>query len=73
MTGCFVVKLYLREWAEARGITPQQLAERAEMTLPTLSQIESGRRGWTSEQLETLARSLTLAPEQLLNSPRERH
>jgi len=45
-------------WREHRGMTQQELAKRAGISTPYLSQIETGKRQGTVETLSAIARSL---------------
>ena len=45
-------------WREHRGMTQQELAKRAGISTPYLSQIENGKRQGTVETLSAIARSL---------------
>jgi DNA-binding XRE family transcriptional regulator len=51
----------IRVWREHRGLTQQQLAEAAGISVPYLSQIESGKRKGTTEVLAALAKELGLS------------
>lgn len=48
----------IKLWREYRGLTQQELADRAGISKPYLSQIETGKRQGTVETLSALARSL---------------
>lgn len=48
----------IKLWRERRGLTQQELARRAGISKPYLSQIETGKRQGTIETLSALARSL---------------
>ena len=48
----------IKLWREHRGLTQQELAKRAGISKPYLSQIETGKRQGTVETLSALARSL---------------
>jgi len=48
----------IKLWREHRGLTQQELANRAGISKPYLSQIETGKRQGTVETLSALARSL---------------
>jgi len=56
----------LRVWREYRGLTQQQLADKAAISKPYLSQIESGKRNGTTEVLQTIAQALNLSLEDIL-------
>ena len=45
-------------WREFRGLTQQELARRAGISKPYLSQIETGKRQGTIDTLSAIARSL---------------
>lgn len=45
-------------WRDYRGLTQQELADRAGISKPYLSQIESGKRQGTVETLAAIARAL---------------
>jgi DNA-binding XRE family transcriptional regulator len=45
-------------WREHRGLTQQELADRAAISKPYLSQIESGKRQGTVDTLAAIARAL---------------
>ena len=47
-------------WREHRGLTQQELASRAGISKPYLSQIETGKRQGTVETLSALARALNV-------------
>ncbi|WP_298267366.1 helix-turn-helix transcriptional regulator [Geobacter sp.] len=48
----------IKLWREYRGLTQQELANRAGISKPYLSQIETGKRQGTVETLSAIARSL---------------
>jgi len=48
----------IKLWREHRGLTQQELATRAGISKPYLSQIETGKRQGTVETLSAIARSL---------------
>ncbi|KAF0220184.1 MAG: helix-turn-helix transcriptional [Geobacteraceae bacterium] len=56
LTGESPIKL----WREHRGLTQQELANRARISKPYLSQIETGKRQGTVETLAAIARSLEI-------------
>jgi len=47
-------------WREHRGLTQQELAQRAGISKPYLSQIETGKRQGTVETLSAIAHSLAV-------------
>jgi DNA-binding XRE family transcriptional regulator len=50
----------VRVWREHRDLTQQQLAEAAGISVPYLSQIESGKRRGSTEVLSAIAKALGL-------------
>jgi DNA-binding XRE family transcriptional regulator len=50
----------IKLWRERRGLTQQELAEKAGISKPYLSQIETGKRQGTVETLSAIARSLDI-------------
>ncbi len=50
----------IKLWRERRGLTQQELAEKAGISKPYLSQIETGKRQGTVETLSALASSLDI-------------
>jgi DNA-binding XRE family transcriptional regulator len=50
----------IRVWREYRGMTQKQLAQVAEISVPYLSQLESGKRKGTTEVLSAIANALGL-------------
>lgn len=55
----------IKLWRDHRGLTQQELADRAGISKPYLSQIESGKRQGTLETLAAIARALDV-PLQVL-------
>jgi DNA-binding XRE family transcriptional regulator len=56
----------VRVWREYRGLTQQQLAGAAGISVPYLSQIESGKRMGSAEVLAAIARELRLSLDDIL-------
>jgi DNA-binding XRE family transcriptional regulator len=56
----------VRVWREYRGLTQQQLAQSAGISVPYLSQIESGKRAGSTEVLASLARGLARSLDDLV-------
>ena len=56
----------IRIWREHRTLTQQQLAEKAGISKPYLSQLESGKRNGTTEVLSNIAQALNVDLEDLL-------
>ena len=58
----------IRVWREYRGLTQQQVADKAGISKPYLSQLESGQRKGTTEVLAAVARALNLSLDDLVMS-----
>jgi DNA-binding XRE family transcriptional regulator len=58
----------VRVWREHRGLTQQQLAQGAGISVPYLSQIESGKRTGSANVLAALAKALELSLDDLVGS-----
>jgi DNA-binding XRE family transcriptional regulator len=56
----------VRVWREYRGLTQQQVAEKAGISKPYLSQLETGQRKGTMEVLSAIARALDVSLEDLV-------
>jgi transcriptional regulator with XRE-family HTH domain len=59
-------KTFIREWRKHRGLTLEQVAERAGMTPGNLSHLERGKQAYTQHALEALASALNTDPASLL-------
>jgi DNA-binding XRE family transcriptional regulator len=58
----------VRVWREYRGLTQQQLAEAAGISVPYLSQLESGKRRGSAEVLAAIAKELELSLDDIVGS-----
>jgi DNA-binding XRE family transcriptional regulator len=58
----------VRAWREYRGLTQQQLAEAAGISVPYLSQIESGTRKGSAEVLAAIAKALELSLDDIVDA-----
>ncbi len=58
----------IRVWREYRGLTQQQLAEAAGISVPYLSQIESGKRQGSPEVLAAIAKALGLSLDDIVDT-----
>jgi DNA-binding XRE family transcriptional regulator len=58
----------VRVWREHRGLTQQQLAEAAGISVPYLSQIESGKRRGSAGVLAAIAKELGLSLDDIVGS-----
>lgn len=59
-------RLFVKEWRQFRGLTQEQLAERAGMSVGNVSQLERGLQGYSTEGLERLADALACDPAHIL-------
>ncbi len=57
---------FVRQWRKYRGLTQEQLAERAGMTVSNVSQLERNVQGYSPEGLQSLADALNCEPKHLL-------
>jgi transcriptional regulator with XRE-family HTH domain len=60
--------IHLRAWREHRGLTQQELADKAGVTQPTVSRIEGGAPA-SLYTLGKLADALNITPTELWNMP----
>ncbi len=58
----------VRVWREHRGLTQKQLAKVAGISVPYLSQIESGKRQGSAEVLAAIAKGLGLSLDDIVGS-----
>jgi transcriptional regulator with XRE-family HTH domain len=58
---------FIKQWRKFRHLTQEQLAGRIDVTAGAISQLESGRIGYTQATLEALAEALSCSPGDLLN------
>ncbi|MGD8791460.1 MAG: helix-turn-helix transcriptional regulator [Anaerolineae bacterium] len=58
----------VRVWREHRGLTQKQLAEAAGISVPYLSQIETGKRRGSAEVLAEIAKALRLSLDDIMDS-----
>jgi transcriptional regulator with XRE-family HTH domain len=63
------VRRRLRELRSERGLTLQQVADRANIDVSTLSRLESGKRRLALDHLPALAAALEVSADELLGSP----
>ncbi len=59
-------RYFFKEWRKYRGYTQAELAEIIGVTAPSISQLESGKQGFTDSTLESLAQALACEPGDLL-------
>lgn len=60
---------FIRHWRKYRGMTQEQLAYAVGMTPSSISQIETGRQGYTDTTLFSIADALNTTPGNLLSGP----
>jgi transcriptional regulator with XRE-family HTH domain len=69
--GKFRPRWRIREWRDHRGLTQEQLAERANMTKSMISEIESGKKRLHDDHIAALSFALGVEePGDLLRNPR---
>lgn len=56
----------LRKWRKFRGLNQERLAGRLDMSTASISQLETGKTGYTQDTLERLAVALDCQPADLL-------
>lgn len=59
-------RTFFRQWREHRGFTQEQLAERLETSVASISRLESGTQPYTQDVLEALADALHTDPASLI-------
>lgn len=57
---------FIREWRKHAGLTQEQLANRLEVAVSTISQLETGKQGYSQPTLEAIADALHCQPADLL-------
>lgn len=57
---------FFKQWRKYRGLTQEVLADRIGLTASSISQLESGKQGFTDSTLEALADALNCTPGDLL-------
>jgi transcriptional regulator with XRE-family HTH domain len=61
-----LVRHYVKQWREYRGLTQDQLAERVDRSRGLISQIEGGITDLTEDMIYALADAMNCAPWDLL-------
>ena len=56
----------IRVWRKYRGFTQQQLADKATISKPYLSQLEAGKRNGATEVLQSIALALNVSLEDVV-------
>lgn len=59
-------RTFIREWREHRGLTQEQLADRLDTSVASISRIETGTQPYTQDTLEALADALMTDPASLI-------
>jgi transcriptional regulator with XRE-family HTH domain len=59
-------RTFFKEWRIHRGLSQEQLADRLETSVPSISRIENGTQPYTQDVLEALAEALNTDPASLL-------
>ena len=63
----------IKHWRQKKGLTQNQLAEKAGLTIATIGRIETGiRQGSNITTLQRMADALGISLDKLLNPPKER-
>lgn len=57
---------FIRQWRKHRGLTQERLAERIDMSMSSISQLENGKQNYTQATLEAIADALQCSPGDLL-------
>ncbi len=60
------VPTFLRQWRDYRDMTQERLAALVEMSPPSISQLETGKQGFTDKSLAAFAKALGCSPADLL-------
>lgn len=58
---------FIKEWRKQRGMTQQQLADLVGVVVSSISQLETGKQGYSQSMLENLAKALGCEPWDLLH------
>lgn len=58
--------MFIRQWRLYRHMKMEALASKAGLSVGTISQIETGKQGYTRDSLEAIARALDTRPGYLL-------
>lgn len=59
-------RTFIKEWRKYRGLTQEQLADRVDMAVSNIAQLEQGRQGYSQAGLEAIAEALQCDVGQLL-------
>jgi transcriptional regulator with XRE-family HTH domain len=57
---------FIKAWRKHRELTQEQLASRIDVAVSTISQLETGKQGYSQPMLEALAGALGCQPADLL-------
>lgn len=61
--------IYLREWRKHRALTQEQLADRLDTSVPTISRWENGKMNWMGDALPAFAEALGCDIADLFRDP----
>ena len=64
-----LVRRRLRELRTQRGLTLEEVAQKAQMDVSTLSRLESGKRRLALDHLARLAAALSVSTDELVREP----
>lgn len=59
-------RTFFRQWREHRGLTQEQLADRLETSVASVSRLENGSQPYTQDTLEALAEAFNTDPASLI-------
>lgn len=57
---------HIKAWRKFRGLSQERLADRVGMSVSSISQLETGKQGYTQATLEALADAMQCEPGDLL-------
>lgn len=60
-------RIFLAQWRNLRGMTQEQLAEAAGVSVGLVSSLEAGNAGYSAESLHKLATALKIEPGMILS------
>jgi transcriptional regulator with XRE-family HTH domain len=60
-------RTYLAQWRKAAGMTQEDLAAAAGLSVGTISDIESGKSGYSANSLHRLAKALRITPGMIID------
>jgi transcriptional regulator with XRE-family HTH domain len=60
------VRHFIRQWRDHRGLTQERLADRVDLSVGAISQLENGIIPYTQATLEAIASALSCEPADLI-------